>query len=223
MANFKSHMIGATAVSITSAGLIIQLHLTTYGESIALILMGIIGGMLPDIDAGNSKPVRLLFNCLAFLAAIIIMHLLELRMESYQVIIMGLFIFLWVRYGVFRVFNRLTQHRGIFHSLLAMIFFALLTTYISYQWLSGKLLQAWLNGLFISLGFIVHLLLDEFHSVDLTNRRIKKSFGTAFKLLNYQSPVSSAIMILLTALLYFLAPSPITLLDKINISKINPF
>ena len=41
---------------------------------------------------------------------------------------------------------------------------------------------AWLVGVFLTGGFLVHLTLDELYSVDLLGARMKRSFGTALKL-----------------------------------------
>jgi hypothetical protein len=81
---------------------------------------------------------------------------------------------------------------------LAAVFFALLMTCISYHFLHWNVLHAWLNGLFIALGFVVHLLLDELFSVDLSNARMKSSFGTALKLFSHGSLTASALMTIFT-------------------------
>ena len=38
-----------------------------------------------------------------------------------------------------------------------------------------------MSGLFVSVGYVIHLVLDEIYSVDLTGARVKRSFGTALK------------------------------------------
>ena len=53
---------------------------------------------------------------------------------------------------------------------------------------------AWLTGLFVLIGFIIHLVLDEIYSVDIEGAAIKKSFGTALKLFDYHSWRASALM-----------------------------
>jgi len=69
-------------------------------------------------------------------------------------------------------------------------------------------LHSWLSGLFIGFGFIVHLLLDEVYSVDLSNRRMKKSFGTALKLYSYKNLTASALMTACTLALVWITPQP---------------
>jgi hypothetical protein len=115
--------------------------------------------------------------------------------------------FIFVRHLVFRIFNHFTVHRGVFHSILAAIFFALLTICSSYYLLHCNALQAWLSGCFVAFGFIVHLVLDECYSVDLTNKRMKKSFGTALKLWNYKNLTASLLMALSVLALLSITPS----------------
>ncbi len=43
----------------------------------------------------------------------------------------------------------------------------------------------------ISADYIIHLLLDELYSVDLENRRVKKSVGTAFKFFSVSSNIDA--------------------------------
>jgi len=126
---------------------------------------------------------------------------------SYSLLIQALAIFIGVRYILLSVFKSLTVHRGIFHSLLAAVFFTLLTINISIHLFQQALLFSWLNGLFIGLGFVIHLLLDEVYSVDLSNIRIKRSFGTAFKLYSYKNGYTSTLMLICTLALYSLIPS----------------
>jgi hypothetical protein len=106
----------------------------------------------------------------------------------------------------------------VFHSLLAALFFGLMMTCASHYFLRGNITHAWLNGVFITLGFIVHLLLDEAYSVDLVNKRMKKSFGTALKLFSYNNIGASVLMTLGTLALYNLAPTPEPLIRLFKVS-----
>lgn len=208
MANFKTHLVVATVASTSIAILATALHLIALKDLLEFIFLGAIGGLLPDIDASNSKPAKLLFNTLAIMIAFSILWFYKTNYEIQYLLLMAVAAFVLVRYFVFAIFNRLTVHRGVFHSILAAVFFALLTICMSYYLLHCRILQAWLGGCFIAFGFIVHLLLDECYSVDLSNKRIKKSFGTALKLWSYKSLNASLLMLLLTLMLYAITPSP---------------
>jgi len=211
MANFNTHLSIASAASVGAALVAVNVHLIVSADMPWLIFLGALGGLLPDIDASNSRPVKLLFNVLALMGVAGVLRIFKDSYAPYPLLLIVVGTYLFIRHGLFASFNGLTEHRGVFHSLLAAVFFALLMTCISYHCLHWDILYAWLNGIFIALGFIVHLLLDELYSVDLSNARMKNSFGTALKLFNYNNMTASVLMTVFTMLLYWTAPTPIPL------------
>ncbi len=217
MANFNVHVSIAASASGIVAVLGVNLQLMDFSHAPWLVFLGIVGGMLPDIDAVNSKPVRLLFNVLALLSATAVLSALKTYAQSYQLFALAAGIYWLTRYLVLASIARFTVHRGIFHSILALLFFSLTMVCLSHYVFEQTLIYAWLNGFFLGFGFLVHLLLDEMYSVDLSNRRIKKSFGTALKLFNYKNLPSSALMMLLTIFLYLASPTPLPLFLKLPI------
>ncbi|MGZ8929214.1 MAG: hypothetical protein ACXW03_12220, partial [Methylobacter sp.] len=50
------------------------------------------------------------------------------------------------------------------------------------------------------------------YSTDLSNLRMKKSFGTALKLFSYNNMTATALMTICTLMLYSIAPSPTPLI-----------
>ncbi|TRW91515.1 metal-dependent hydrolase [Candidatus Methylobacter oryzae] len=237
MANFNTHLCVAAAAGIGASLVAVDAHLITNGDILWFVFLTTLGGMLPDIDASNSRPVKLLFSVLAFMGALAALHAFKAELSSssaqtklmpfgyknnyepYPLLLSAAGTYFLIRHGVFALFNRFTVHRGVFHSLLAASFFALLMTCISYRFLHWKVLHAWLNGIFIALGFVVHLLLDEIYSTDLSNLRMKNSFGTALKLFSYKSMTASALMAICTIMLYPIAPSPIPLIKVLTGSQ----
>jgi len=208
MANFQTHVTVAATASTGAAIAAVNAHLTASTNMPWLILLGLIGGLLPDIDADNSRPVRLLFDLLGLVAALSILQAVKKLVASEQALLLAGAGFLVIRFGLFALFNQLTDHRGVFHSLLAACFFALLTTYVCHHFWRCEVLFSWLSGVFVGIGYIVHLLLDECFSVNLTNARMKKSFGTAMKLGNRKNPSATALMLIPTIALGWLSPSP---------------
>lgn len=208
MANFKTHLSLSTVIGTAAAGMAVNMQLIAYTHMPWFIFLSILGGMLPDIDADNSRPVKLLFSLLALLGASAVLQAFKNSYTPHQLLMITAAAFLLIRYGVSALFNQFTEHRGVFHSLLAALFFTLQFTCISYFFLHWSVVHAWLNGIFIAIGFITHLLLDELYSVDLSNSRMKKSFGTAMKLCSYRNITASALMMICTIALYWIAPSP---------------
>jgi hypothetical protein len=208
MANFNTHLSIAITASIGAALIAVNVHLITSADMPWLVFLGTLGGLLPDIDASNSRPVKLLFTVLALMGVAGALQIFKNTYDPYPLLLIVAGTYLFIRHIVFALFNRLTVHRGVFHSVLAAVFFALLMTCISYHFLRWSILHAWLNGIFIAVGFIVHLLLDELYSVDLSNARMKNSFGTALKLFSYNNMTASVLMTVFTLMLYWMAPSP---------------
>jgi LexA-binding, inner membrane-associated putative hydrolase len=211
MANFNTHLSIASAASTGTALAAVNVHLIANADIPWLIFLGTLGGMLPDIDANNSRPVKLLFNVLALMGVAATLYAFKYSYGPFPLLLIVAGTYLFIRHGMFALFNGLTVHRGVFHSVLAALFFALIMTCISYHFLHWDVLHAWLNGIFIAVGFIVHLLLDELYSVDLSNSRMKNSFGTALKLFNHNNITASALMTICTMMLFWMAPSPMPL------------
>src|SRR5262249_47510635 len=99
-------------------------------------------------------------------------------LEQKLVFLCGLY--LVIRYGLCALFKKVTVHRGMFHSVPAMLI-AGLFVFLAYQ-SPSLLIRVYLAG-GIMLGFFSHLLLDELCSVDLTGARLRlnKYAGSALK------------------------------------------
>lgn len=182
MANFMTHLIGATLTTGLCVGAMFLIDILTPVEAGIYLGLGIVGGILPDMDAEKSIPVRAGFT---FLGLLVATGGVLFTWSHYPLaMLLGGWIlsFLFIRYGLCFLFTRWTVHRGLFHSLPAGFFLSLLIVVMTYHLFEMKAERSWLAGCVLLLGFITHLCLDELYSVDLFNVRIKKSFGTALKL-----------------------------------------
>ena len=207
MANFKTHVSVALGASSLAAAVAVNGGLFDASQSPWYVLLGVAGGLLPDIDSDHSQPVKHLFIGLALCSASVTWWVWENSINQRILFAVVLMAFLLVRYAALYLFQKMTVHRGVFHSLLAGIFFALSLVCIERYLLRTSMLAAWLSGVFLLFGFLVHLCLDELFSVDLANGRMKKSFGTALKLYGYQNIPGSALLLSLAAGLLAIAPS----------------
>lgn len=66
--------------------------------------------------------------------------------------------------------------------------------------------MSWLFGLFLFFGSLIHLLLDEIYSVNVFGLKVKKSFGTAIKFFERQKIWQYALLYLMIAVLFYVAP-----------------
>jgi hypothetical protein len=206
MANFQTHLYGGIVVS---GGAVLILHgsgLVSDGQTLMLFGLGVMGSLLPDIDADASAPVRAFFGILG--AALAFAWTLPLigRYSPLNLGVVWIGSFLAVRVLLCEAFARLTVHRGIWHSLLAAVFTALAAVNLLH-WLLGQAVQAaWVGGLMVGVGYLAHLVLDEACGVDLLGVRVRRSFGTALKPWSYKDPASSLAMAAAVALVAWLAP-----------------
>jgi hypothetical protein len=207
MASFFGHLYGGAAVSAGAALAVEGLKWAPPDRVPLLFALGVAGGLLPDIDSDGSTPVRVFFTLLGVMAAFLTCFWL---IEDYSVQVLALVwagVFLFVRFGVFEVFSRLTVHRGIWHSWLAAAFAGLALVDAVYHFGGFSPWESWLAGFFLALGYLTHLCLDEIASFDLLGTRVKRSFGTALKPFSIATPFASVAMLLGVLVLAHQAPT----------------
>lgn len=214
MANFNTHL--NTAVIITglcSATLLSAGHIDLKG-ALWLWFLGSIGGLLPDIDSDNSTSLDTIFNLFALSAVLLVLHYITTKLiieiSFVELISVPLLVYGFMSYIIRPIFEWITVHRGSCHSLLFILLCALLTTQITWKLNDQSTTQAavfaWLTGGFILLGGLIHLLLDEIYSVDLSNVTIKRSFGTALKIADFDNKLITLASIIAIAGLIYVAP-----------------
>jgi membrane-bound metal-dependent hydrolase YbcI (DUF457 family) len=206
MANFKTHLSVAAALSGCLATGFLEVGIAAPKDVWIYFAMGTLGGILPDIDANNSIPGRTIFS---FFAIVLAFSTLFSRVSVYSLVelsILWAVTYVGARYVIFQMFAKLTIHRGVFHSILAAVFFWFLTTNTFYYLFNTSTLGSWISGLFVFIGYLIHLALDELCSVDLVGTKIKKSFGTALKVISTDMKATSLLLIA-TILMFFVTPS----------------
>jgi membrane-bound metal-dependent hydrolase YbcI (DUF457 family) len=213
MANFSTHFNVAAAVGGISATGFYYAHLASKDEATAYFVATIIGGILPDIDSNHSTPIKIMQYILANLISFFvlfsyigkypILNLLLIWGISYSLVM-----------GAFWVFKKLTNHRGMFHSVPAGVIFWFVTTLGLYYLMKYPLIESWYFGMFIFIGFITHLTLDEVYSVDVTGARMKKSFGTALKFFN-KDMKTVALFYVIAVALFFAMPQKNIFLESL--------
>lgn len=207
MANFQTHLTWAAAGSGLLSVLCLQVGLVSQQDALMLALVGTIGGILPDVDLQQAYPSRIMFSMLGIFVAFLMAFSVKNEMSISELWLVGIGAFLGIRFVFWQVFHKHTTHRGSIHSILAALFATFATTAVSYHILGKNDFTSWLIGLFLFLGFILHLVLDEMYSVDFMNYRIKRSFGTALKLFDSKKPAKSVFMLGITCLVWFVTPS----------------
>jgi len=208
MANFQTHLSVAAAGSLVATTLCLESGLVSQPQALALFSMGTMAGLLPDIDSDHSIPTRMVFNILSFAVAIAVIFMLQGEMNLFFLLALSLAASLTLRYPVYGLFASITEHRGLFHSLPAALLFGLATFTLAYYLCSLSLDFAWLAAAFVSGGYILHLLLDEFYSVNFIGASIKKSFGSALTIFSRGSWISYLLLYAAVGLAVYVLPLP---------------
>lgn len=208
MASFRTHITVAVIASGAATLSCMQADLVTHREALIPFALGVLAGILPDIDSDYSVPTRMLFKLLSVVAALLVVACFVEELNIFYLLgLAGLAAFS-VRYIIYPLFASMTEHRGLFHSLPAAMLFALFVVGIGLYGLYWSVEFSWLAASFMCGGYLVHLLLDEFYSVDFMGRSLKASFGTALTLFSPSSWGSYILLYMAVGLGVYLLPLP---------------
>lgn len=183
MAGFKTHVTVSSMLGCGYAGVgLLHFQMPLETSLLGGALCGF-SGMLPDIDSDYGTPLR---ETMAFTAAVLPMLLLH-RMHSLllkpdEMALVGIAVYLFIRFGVTNMIRKYTVHRGMFHSIPAGLIFAGVAFLVVGD--SFDLNIRYFKAGAVFAGFMSHLILDEIYSVEWKGGawRLKKSSGTAVKL-----------------------------------------
>lgn len=220
MASFEQHVNGAV---ISSGVIIVPLHSASIidsSQSLIVLGLGLIGGVLPDLDSDNSKPIQIVFKIISIFFPLIVILAIENELTLVYLVAYWLLSTLILRITLFQLFISLTTHRGVFHSIPMGIVFAQITMIIFYKLFEFDFLFSTIAGIFLFFGFIVHLLLDELVSLNALGVRIKKSFGTAFKFYDKNNLLGTVLLYIFIVGFFFFIPIKVDIfLDIFEVIK----
>ncbi|MEL6374088.1 MAG: metal-dependent hydrolase [Pseudomonadota bacterium] len=216
MANFTTHIAAGTLISGALATLTLAADVVAPENVIAVAAAGILGSVMPDIDLKQSRASQAFFAGLALFISFALLFSFAEKLSIAELWIVWIGSYIGIRYCAHALFHRISYHRGIFHSLLAAVWFALMTVVIYRYLLFRHEGVAWLAGGFMLIGVLVHLALDELYSVDAMGARVKRSFGTALKFMDRRKPVHSALMGIAVAGTLFMAPPATVFVEGIS-------
>ena len=216
MANFTTHIGAGTVQAGILATLTLAADVVAPENLIAVTLAGVLGSVLPDIDLKDSRASKMMFAGLGVFTSFVVLFAFADKFSVAELMVLWLGTLAFVRYGLHYLFHRLSVHRGVWHSVLAGVFWAALTAATLKYVLSRHEGVAWLGAGFLFLGYLQHLVLDEIYSVDVMNRRIKASFGTALKFYDGRYRAASAALAIATIAALMVTPSTKTFVEGIT-------
>lgn len=202
MAAFREHVTFSTVIGMGYATSAYYL-----GTSWPLALLSGaacgIAGMLPDLDSASGRPTRELFGVTSCIVPLLLtQRLANAGLSPDETILLAGLVYLLIRFFGQWLLDKLTVHRGMFHSIPAAAI-AAMAVFLAYHGstATGRLLLA--GG--VLLGFLSHLVLDEIYSVDLRGVKIElnKAAGSALKFFSKNRMATATCWLLLAASSYF--------------------
>lgn len=140
-----------------------------------------VSGMLPDLDSDTGRPLREVFSLIAAIVPLAMMgHLLHWGKNPEGAMLLAVILYAAIRYGGAALLAKVSVHRGMFHSVPAMLIAAEIA-YLGYKSDAAMVKMLMAGG--VALGFLSHLILDEIYAVEWTGIRLRlnKAAGSAFK------------------------------------------
>jgi hypothetical protein len=202
MASYRGHLTLSSVLGAAYGGWAAYQWQFDWGDVFLGAGLTTLGGVLPDLDSDSGVPVRELFGLSAAVVSLVAYpHIREqgFTLEQTLALLGGLYLF--IRYGLSRVFRHWTVHRGMFHSIPAMLIAGLIT-YLALR-VGGSIIRLYLAG-GVMLGFLSHLVLDELYSVDFMGMgiRLNRYAGSALKLFSASFRATLVCYLLLGSLGY---------------------
>lgn len=181
MANFHTHVTTSSVLGVGYAGMGMVMGLPIETSVVAGGLCGI-SGMLPDLDSDTGIPLR---ESMGFAAGIVPMLLVDrfraLEIPHDWIVLITASLYFLIRFAGASLMSRFSVHRGMFHSIPAVLTFAGVAFLICGP--SGAYEVRYFKAGAVFFGAMSHLVLDELYSIEWKGGtwRFKRSFGTAIK------------------------------------------
>jgi len=206
LAGYKAHLATGMGLGIIGGVWVVLSTSLSLIYLPIIFIATVIGSFLPDLDSDSGLPVRMLFITLGLIASFLTGYYILFNVEEnlLNAALVSITAFIIVNFVLKRLFMKYTNHRGIFHSLVAV---AILVLSINSVLLSLNLMlfDSIIISSAIGIGYLSHLVLDEMNSiVNLSGIPFipKKSLGTALKISTLSLRMNTVIILLLTILIY---------------------
>jgi len=208
MANFNTHLTVAAAGSCCGSIACTSYFQLDILDAFILLVLGTLAGLLPDVDSDHSIPAKWLFRLVMLGGMVLVFVLSYSRFPPLYVAAYVGLAALVMHFVLFKLFKKITSHRGLFHSIPAALLFGLTTHGVGIHLLAWSLMFSWLAASFVAGGYLLHLLLDEVFSVDLAGGRLKKSFGTALTFFSAKTWLSYSMLYVMIVMAVVFLPMP---------------
>lgn len=202
MAAYREHITVSGLLGIAYACAAVFLFGYSIVQATIAAVITWIAGMLPDLDSESGRPIRELSGVVAAFAPLLLLQNAQaMGVRGDRAFLFAIIAYAAVKYGGAFLLAKLTVHRGMFHSIPALLI-ASEVTFLTYH--TEDLRVRVLMAVGVGIGFLSHLVLDEMYSVqwDGMKVRLAKSSGSAMKFFGSEALPNGVTMGLLMCLSY---------------------
>lgn len=206
MASYKAHMAFGVLTAVVWCIVALLFSIVSIWFIPFVFFATIIGAFLPDLDSDTGFPLKILLTVFSIVGGLIVAWI-TINSENNSPFIISLYALisiLFIYFGIGGIFKKITRHRGIFHSVPAVLLSFLLTlSLMDYFPVEFKVKMVLSLG--VGIGYLCHLILDELYSiVNLGGMPFipKKSIGTALKFYSKNWKINLGVYALIGWLLF---------------------
>jgi len=202
MAMFETHLNSAVILSGVLAIPLFNSGILDANQTFGALAFGVVGGILPDIDAKSSKPVLMFFKIFSVFFPLVFLIIFAKNFSLIEMFL--LWIVAWIGLEVlFRVFFAFTVHRGIFHTIGMGVLFAQIVILVFDYYFDYDRQISFIFGFFLFFGFLLHLILDEISSFKISHILTHSS---ALKFYSKNNILGSIVLYVLIFILGYFLP-----------------
>lgn len=186
MADFKKHVSLGAATGFAVAIISYNWNLIPNAYMAVIVFFAtIIGSFLPDTDSDSGLPVKIVFGFYAYFFAAMSLYWMHMAGANLALkIFVPAAVFVFVQKYLKENFNKWTNHRGIIHSVPALLLCFLISLWIA-STTQLSLREQFVISFATTCGYFSHLVLDELWSLNVVSEGIfgdkKYSIDEIFK------------------------------------------
>lgn len=195
MASFRTHTFFGVGAGIGLSCYAVMGNYISLAGSVLALFLSVVASALPDIDSDTGSPRKFVLSALEILCPAVLMISAAQKYSLENLLLGGIFVFFVIRYLFGFLVDKLTTHRGAWHSIPMALIVTMFVYLIFYR--SAFSVRVFYT-LIVFICFLLHLILDEICSLKYFGLSVKRSFGTALKLTG-GAPLQTFILYFLTA------------------------
>lgn len=206
MASFNTHISSGVVLGVAALIFIIYNAVLPQPGAFLIATAVAIGSIMPDLDSDTSVPFHIVSSLLALIiGSLTYIYFKNIMSDNGDIILRVIVAVLAVKFVISPIIKKLTKHRGIWHSIPAVVIMTI-GSFLALQVVDLDMRLRFYIAVALGVGYLSHLVLDEGSSLFRFKFLIfwspKQSLGSALKLVVESKIITIiAYMIILTLLI----------------------